>query len=346
MGKAHRPYVFVYGATNFITSPTYTVTPEVKKKKKKKTVYEQIIGMTGSSLNLPQLAREASISVVVSENDDAQMLTQIASESDTVTVTTNGEVKDSDFESHNASVQNNIIKREGSDVFDSDSNILTQWIYKNNLDRVIKCFESESDPLRAEALIAVNSRDDFGKTPLDVVACLGQTDVVRLLIEKGGADVNSCNSKGYTALHFAAAWGRISVLKVLVEKGGNLQLINVFNERPRETALRYNQVECVEFIDLSEAKILLQEAIAVAEDAIYDPVDKTALSRLTREEKYTVVNACKEKQEWLENNKQAVVRDYVAQRLSLCETVNPILNKIAESSKCGYDPIRLLNNHI
>ena len=54
---------------------------------------------------------------------------------------------------------------------------------------------------------------------------------------------------GYSPLHYAAAWGRIGNMKVLVEFNCNLQQRNVNNERPRETAIRYNQTECVDYLD-------------------------------------------------------------------------------------------------
>ena len=54
---------------------------------------------------------------------------------------------------------------------------------------------------------------------------------------------------GFSPLHYAAAWGRISNIKVLIEFNCNLQQKNVHNERPRETAVRYNQTECVDFLD-------------------------------------------------------------------------------------------------
>ena len=54
---------------------------------------------------------------------------------------------------------------------------------------------------------------------------------------------------GYTALHQAAAWGKIESLKALVDGGADLQLRTKNKERARETALRYNQTECVDYLD-------------------------------------------------------------------------------------------------
>lgn len=54
---------------------------------------------------------------------------------------------------------------------------------------------------------------------------------------------------GFGALHHAAAWGRLEVLKILAEFQSDLQQKNVHGERARETAVRYNHTECVDYLD-------------------------------------------------------------------------------------------------
>ncbi len=58
---------------------------------------------------------------------------------------------------------------------------------------------------------------------------------------------------GYTVLHHAAAWGHIESVKRLFEAGADLQMRTANNERPREIALRYNQTECVDYLDWAGA---------------------------------------------------------------------------------------------
>ena len=55
---------------------------------------------------------------------------------------------------------------------------------------------------------------------------------------------------GHTALHYAAAWGKIDVVKALVECGAtvNAKTTNT-NERARDVASRYGQLESVDFLD-------------------------------------------------------------------------------------------------
>ena len=57
-------------------------------------------------------------------------------------------------------------------------------------------------------------------------------------------------------MHHAAAWGKLGVLKALVEAQSDLQQKNVHGERARETALRYNKTECVDFLDWAGMYIL------------------------------------------------------------------------------------------
>ena len=48
----------------------------------------------------------------------------------------------------------------------------------------------------------------------------GHLEVVKYLLEKGGAEVNVKDNFGMTALHYAAENGHLEVVKYLLEKGG------------------------------------------------------------------------------------------------------------------------------
>ena len=50
-------------------------------------------------------------------------------------------------------------------------------------------------------------------------------------------------------MHYAAAWGKVQCLKILMELGSDLQMKTSHGERAREIALRYNQSECVDYLD-------------------------------------------------------------------------------------------------
>lgn len=209
-----------------------------------------------------------------------------------------------------------------------DTTIVTHCIYKNDPQRLVKCFEDDTDPYKEEIAELLNERDDDGKSPLDVAACLGRIELTRELLHRG-ADINEFTQKGYSCLHFAAAWGRLPVLKLHIEHGGNLQQRNTHGERPRETAMRYTQMECVDYLDWAEAKAMLQECIRTTQESITD-ADKAVAGRITKEERNIALNTCKEKQEWLDNSPEPTTQDFLSHRVALLEICTPVVQKLSE----------------
>ena len=61
-----------------------------------------------------------------------------------------------------------------------------------------------------------------GFTPFQIAVSYGYSDIVRFLIEQGGADVNSQSSQG-SVLVFAVRQGHQEIVKYLIEKGANVQ---------------------------------------------------------------------------------------------------------------------------
>ena len=58
------------------------------------------------------------------------------------------------------------------------------------------------------------------------------------------------NNVGYSPLHLSAMWGNLECLKVLINSGGGDYLMETrHNENVKQLALRYNQTECVGFIE-------------------------------------------------------------------------------------------------
>ncbi|XP_076436392.1 ankyrin repeat domain-containing protein 45-like [Babylonia areolata] len=208
-----------------------------------------------------------------------------------------------------------------------DTTIVTHCIYKNDLERLVKSFEDDSDPYKESINELINERDDDGKSPLDLAASFGRTDICRELLNRG-ADLSSITDKGYCPLHHAAAWGRVEVLKVLVEFSANLQQRNVHGERAHETAVRYNQTECVDFLEWAEAKVNLVEYIRLCHESVTDP--EKAGHRISKDEKTLVVSSCKEKTEWLDTIPDASTRDFIAQRQGLEDVVAPVMQKLSE----------------
>jgi len=217
---------------------------------------------------------------------------------------------------------------EEVEVLLPNTNIVTHCIYKNLPQRLVKCFEDDADKFKDQVVELLNKRDDDGKSPLDIAAQLGRLEITRELITRG-ADINSFTSKGYSCLHYAAAWGRMKVLKLHVESGGSVTQRNVHGERPRETASRYTQAECVDFLDWAEAKHLLSESIKTTQESILE-ADKAVAGRITKDEKNIILNTCKEKMEWLETTQDATTQDFQAHRIALMEITTPIVMKLSE----------------
>ncbi|KAK3088369.1 hypothetical protein FSP39_018326 [Pinctada imbricata] len=218
-------------------------------------------------------------------------------------------------------------EEEVVEVLLPNTTIVTHCILKNDIERLQKSFEDDTDPYKETVQELLNTRGDDGKSPLDLAAMLGRIDMSKELIQRG-AEINSVTSKGYCALHHAAAWGRIGVLKVLVEAIADLQIKNVNGERARETALRYNKTECVDFLDWAEAKFALLDTIKTYQETIADP--EKVQGRLAKDDKNIVINSCKEKAEWVENTTDATTQDFISQKAALDEIVEPILLKLME----------------
>ncbi|XP_041370185.1 ankyrin repeat domain-containing protein 45-like [Gigantopelta aegis] len=206
-----------------------------------------------------------------------------------------------------------------------DTTIVTHCIYKNDLIRFTECFENEEDPYKETVQDLMNERDDDGKSPLDIAAILGRSDLSRELLTRG-ALLDNISEKGYCAWHYAAAWGSVDVLKVLFDFSANFQQKNAFGERARETALRYSKTECVDFLDWAEAKIHLIDLIKTVQESVTDLTKTQGV--ITKEEKNIAVNCCKEKNEWLEVTTDATTQDFISQRESMDIIVAPIMQKI------------------
>ncbi|ESO92833.1 hypothetical protein LOTGIDRAFT_120207 [Lottia gigantea] len=224
-----------------------------------------------------------------------------------------------------------------------NTNIVTHCILKNDVDRLTKCFEDEEDEFKDKVESLLNIRNEEGKSPLDLAAMLGRNDITRELLQRG-ADLSQISWKGFSPLHYAAAWGKIGILKVLVEHQVNLQQKNAHNERARETALRYSQSECVDYLDWAEAKVNLIAAIKHIQEWITDP--ERVQGRLNKEEKNISNGAVKEKTEWVEATVDATTQDFIQQKANIEELLAPIMQKLSEPCKCSQEKIFVLSQNI
>ncbi|XP_045308834.1 ankyrin repeat domain-containing protein 45 isoform X2 [Leopardus geoffroyi] len=189
-----------------------------------------------------------------------------------------------------------------------------------------KIFEDPENPYHEQAMQLLLEEDIIGRNLLYAACMAGQSDVIRALA-KYGVNLNEKTTRGYTLLHCAAAWGRLETLKALVELDVDIEALNFREERARDVAARYSQTECVEFLDWADARLTLKKYIAKVSAAVTDT--EKGPGKLFKEDKNTILSACRIKNEWLETHLEASVSELLEQKQQLEDTVTPIFTKMA-----------------
>lgn len=69
---------------------------------------------------------------------------------------------------------------------------------------------------------ALNRKDKFNWTPLQLAAATGRVDIVKFLLSKGGR-IDDVDEYGFSALHLAALKGKHKIFEMLVDHGAVLQ---------------------------------------------------------------------------------------------------------------------------
>ncbi|XP_066111211.1 ankyrin repeat domain-containing protein 45 [Saccopteryx bilineata] len=188
-----------------------------------------------------------------------------------------------------------------------------------------KIFEDLENPHPEEAMALLLEKDLVGRDLLYAACMAGQSHVIRALA-KYGVNLNEKTARGYTLLHCAAAWGRLETLKVLVELDVDIEALNFREERAREVAARYSQMECVQFLDWADARLALKKYITKVSTTVTD--SEKGAGRLFKEDKNTILSACRMKSEWLETHLEASINELLEQKQQLEEIVTPIFTKM------------------
>ncbi|XP_026942096.1 sodium/hydrogen exchanger 11 isoform X2 [Sagmatias obliquidens] len=189
-----------------------------------------------------------------------------------------------------------------------------------------KIFEDPENPHHEQAMQLLLEEDIVGRNLLYAACMAGQSDVIRALA-KYGVNLNEKTTRGYTLLHCAAAWGRLETLKALVELDVDIESLNFQEERARDVAARYSQTECVEFLDRADARLALKKYIANVSAIVTDTAKGPG--KLFKEDKNTILNACRIKNEWLETHLEASINELFEQKQQLEDIVTPIFTKMA-----------------
>ncbi|XP_032174645.1 ankyrin repeat domain-containing protein 45 isoform X1 [Mustela erminea] len=205
-------------------------------------------------------------------------------------------------------------------------NPLLQPALTGDVEGLQKIFEDPENPHHDQAMQLLLEEDIVGKNLLYAACMAGQSDVIKALA-KYGVNLNEKTTRGYTLLHCAAAWGRLETLKALVELDVDIEALNFREERARDVAARYSQTECVEFLDWAEARLALKKYIAKVSGAVTDT--EKGPGKLFKEDKNTILTACRVKNEWLETNLEASINEIFEQKQQLEDIVTPIFTKMA-----------------
>ncbi|XP_016002675.2 ankyrin repeat domain-containing protein 45 [Rousettus aegyptiacus] len=205
-------------------------------------------------------------------------------------------------------------------------NPLMQPALSGDVEGVQRIFEDPENPHHDEAMQLLLEEDVVGRNLLYAACMAGQSDVIRALA-KYGVNLNEKTARGYTLLHCAAAWGRLETLKVLVALDVDIEALNFREERARDVAARYSQMECVQFLDWADARLVLKKYIAKVSATVAE-TEKSS-GKLYKEDKNTILGACRAKNEWLETHSEASIDEIFEQKQQLEEVVTPIFTKMA-----------------
>jgi len=97
--------------------------------------------------------------------------------------------------------------------------------------------------------IDVNSRDDYGRTPLHIASAENHTIDMRVLIELGAA-INAQDKQGRTPLMYAAAGAKGDAVALLVSEVANVNIQDVDGMRAYEWALSGGNADLAKFLGL------------------------------------------------------------------------------------------------
>ncbi|XP_065829908.1 ankyrin repeat domain-containing protein 45-like isoform X2 [Oscarella lobularis] len=193
---------------------------------------------------------------------------------------------------------------------------LVDFVARGDLDGMRECLDRGDDPL---------SCDEEHKNALDVAAVLGRFECLHEIFDRG-VDVNWSSASGYTSLHRAAIWGHLHCVTSLVQSGADMSIRNRRGETAKDVAARYDQQDIVDFLDQTEARDSLKDAIQGIR-GILSNADRIA-GKWNKEDKSKTAALCNEKSSWMEAHLDATPHEIYRQKKHLEEAMQPSLTKL------------------
>jgi len=95
--------------------------------------------------------------------------------------------------------------------------------------------------------LGINTKDDSGRTALTYAVYYCQTEIVRMLIEKG-ANIEAKDNDGWTALMYSIYCGKVEIVRMLIEKGANIEARDDRGRTPVMHAGYLRQTEIVRLL--------------------------------------------------------------------------------------------------
>merc|ERR1719354_116900 len=193
--------------------------------KRQQMLNELSTRLSSAELNVPSEIEEKS-KVSINKNIETKELTK----NDSVSRQNSFESKQIRKESEigktiELSEKNEVSK---SSVFENSEDIY-ELINSSNLEKLKLHLN-----LNPEAIRSLNAQ---GMNPLQVATCLGNQQIINVLISSG-ADLNARTARGFSSLHMAASYNHHKTLETLLENGSSVNCTNKDLQTPLHLACR------------------------------------------------------------------------------------------------------------
>jgi len=91
----------------------------------------------------------------------------------------------------------------------------------------------------------INNENNFGENPLMMAAFMGNTKLVKYLLENRKATVNK---DGWSPIHYAAIRGDLEIMNSLINVGANIDALSPNESTPLMYAARYGHIRVVKLL--------------------------------------------------------------------------------------------------